>query len=66
LARSAVGAFIEAVYNRQRLHSALHYRSPDEHGLWLPTAPVNQRKAVAGRNLVTDERKQAQRHAYYR
>jgi len=30
-ARSAVGAFIETVYNRQRLHSALAYRSPDEY-----------------------------------
>jgi putative transposase len=30
-ARSAIGAFIETVYNRQRLHSALAYRSPDEY-----------------------------------
>jgi len=30
-ARNAVGAFIETVYNRQRLHSALAYRSPDEY-----------------------------------
>jgi hypothetical protein len=30
-ARSAVGAFIETVYNRQRLHSALACRSPDEY-----------------------------------
>ena len=29
--RSAIGAFIETVYNRQRLHSALAYRSPDEY-----------------------------------
>jgi hypothetical protein len=29
-ARSAIGAFIETVYNRQRLHSALACRSPDE------------------------------------
>jgi len=26
-----IGAFIEQVYNRQRLHSALAYRSPDEY-----------------------------------
>jgi transposase InsO family protein len=30
-ARSAIGAFIETIYNRQRLHSALDYRSPDEY-----------------------------------
>ena len=30
-ARSAIGAFIETVYNRQRLHSAPAYRSPDEY-----------------------------------
>ena len=29
-ARSQIGAFIEQVYNRQRLHSALDYRSPME------------------------------------
>jgi transposase InsO family protein len=30
-ARSAIGAFIETVYNAQRLHSALAYRSPEEY-----------------------------------
>ena len=29
-ARNAIGAFIEQVYNRQRLHSALAYRPPAE------------------------------------
>src|SRR5260370_22951861 len=29
-ARDAIGAFIEDVYNRQRLHSALAYRPPVE------------------------------------
>jgi putative transposase len=29
-ARDAIGAFIEDVYNRQRLHSALAYRPPAE------------------------------------
>lgn len=28
--RSAIGTFIETVYNRQRLHSALTYQSPAE------------------------------------
>ena len=29
-ARTAIGTFIEQVYNRQRLHSALAYRPPAE------------------------------------
>ncbi|TGU86247.1 IS3 family transposase, partial [Mesorhizobium sp. M00.F.Ca.ET.151.01.1.1] len=30
-ARTGIGEFIEVVYNRQRLHSALDYLSPDEY-----------------------------------
>jgi len=30
-AKTRIGQFIEAVYNHQRLHSALRYRSPEEH-----------------------------------
>lgn len=30
-ARAAIAGFIEAVYNRQRLHSALAYQSPEEY-----------------------------------
>ncbi len=43
-ARADIGAFIEAVYNRQRLHSALDYLSPEEFetsqsGLWTAIPP---------------------------
>jgi transposase InsO family protein len=36
-ARARIGAFIEEVYNRQRLHSALAYRSPVEYEQSLTT-----------------------------
>lgn len=35
-AREAIGAFIEQIYNRQRLHSALAYRPPAEFEANLP------------------------------
>ncbi|MFQ5439794.1 MAG: IS3 family transposase [Paracoccaceae bacterium] len=42
-ARSAIGSFIETVYNRQRLHSALDYRSPEEFEA-RPGAPAAARQ----------------------
>ena len=35
-ARAGIGAFIETVYNRQRLHSALDYLTPEEYEATLP------------------------------
>ena len=46
-ARSAIGEFIENVYNRHRLHSALNYRSPMEFELASLTADT----AAVGANL---------------
>jgi putative transposase len=42
-ARETIGAFIEDVYNRQRLHSALAYRPPIEFEASLQSCLVAQR-----------------------
>jgi len=46
-ASSAIGEFIENVYNRHRLHSALNYRSPME----LELASLTADTTAAGANL---------------
>lgn len=45
-ATARIGSFIEQVYNRQRLHSALAYRSPDEYEEIVPGPAVQQPPAM--------------------
>lgn len=44
-----IGTFIEQVYNRQRLHSALAYRSPDEYEEITPGPAAQQPLAIAAK-----------------
>jgi len=41
-ATARIGGFIEQVYNRQRLHSALAYQSPDEYQKTTAKATAQQ------------------------
>ncbi len=51
VARAHIGDFIETVYNRQRLHSALNYLSPMEfEGRPFPSAVMAQQKGMASTN----------------
>ncbi len=45
-ARDNIGAFIEEVYNRHRLHSALNYQSPEEFEKNQPAARLALKPAV--------------------
>jgi transposase InsO family protein len=52
-AREAIGVFIEDVYNRQRLHSALAYRPPVEFEANLPKPAAAARRPQAGVHLTS-------------
>jgi putative transposase len=49
-ARASIGVFIETVYNRQRLHSALDYLSPEEYEETIPRSSRGLTPAMIAAN----------------
>ena len=52
-ARAAIGRFIDTVYNRQRLHSALGYLSPEEYEDSQPIHTIHSPVARVPRTTAT-------------